>query len=476
MLIRMRLAVLLVLLATVLVGPVRADEARLPSPERIDAAIERGVAWLLEEAKPQGDHGDVGKTALAAFTLHHCGLRETQDGRQAKRLRKTMRWLDRFGHGRRPRREPKAQTYDLALELMLLRVRGRAADRPRMLRLVEELCARQARNGQWWYDGLDAPHIDAGDNSNTQFALLGLGHAQAAGLEVPRATWQRARSWWIGSAGRQGGYGYASGGSPKSAATGSMTAAGIACLALCDAALAEPDADPGRVASRKARTQATAFLARVFSVTKNHGPTVARKKQRQRNAGRGWLHYYLWSVERAMVLAEQEQLGELDWYTAGAARLIETQRKDGSWRQEMPLYATCFALLFLTRAADPPRVFTPTAHDRRRPTPAVTGPSGGTTGPPAGSVADWLVEDLPVGTLAARCRVAGAGCLPPLVAALDAKDRTVRRRAWEALTELLPAARIARADRHPLARGRLALWIRLHAPDLVLRDGRFVEP
>ena len=464
-----------------------AQDDVLPAPEAIDAAIERGVAWLLAEAKPAGHYGDVGKTALAAFTLHHAGLREDAPGRDAARLRKAMRWLERFGHGRGARRDPKAQTYDLSLELMLLRLRGRAADRERMARLSAQLVARQARNGQWWYDGRDLPDLDAGDNSNTQFAVLALGHARAAGLEVPTTTWQRARRWWTGSAGTRGGFGYASGGSAKSAATGSMTAAGIACLALCDAALDEPPTHPERVRARQVQTAALRFLADVFSVKHNHGPTPDRQKQRRRSTGRGWLHYYLWSVERAMVLAGHERLGTRDWYAAGASRLLETQQKDGSWRQEMPLYATCFALLFLTRAADPPRVFTPSAGARRRPTGPVTGPAGGAepgdgeapAGPdtPApGSVTDWLGEALPVGELARRCRLAEPASLAPLVAALDAKDKARRARAWEALVALLPEARTRRADRHPLARGRLALWVRLHAPDLRLVDGRFVEP
>ena len=483
-----RLLVLVPLLLLLAPAPraLQAEDAALPTPERIDAAIERGVAWILDEAKPNGTHGSVGHDALVAFTLHHCGLRADQPGKQAKQFARTLRMLQLKGHARARRPDPKAQTYELALELMLMRVRGREEDREAMQRLATQLCKRQARNGQWWYDGKGAPDIDVGDNSNTQFALLALGHAQAAGLEVPAATWRRARMWWITSARPKGGFGYASGGSAKSAATGSMTAAGIASLAICDAALAEPRSHPDAVRSRVARSRATTFLDDVFSVTRNHGPTPERKKQRQRASGRGWLHYYLWSVERAMVLSEAERLGTRDWYTVGAARLLETQHKDGSWRQEKPLYATCFALLFLTRAADPPRVFTPSAGAKRRPKPTVTGPAedapseGAPTQEaddvPSGTVADWLGEALPVGELARRCRVTGPHTLLPLVDALDAKDKAVRARAWEALSALLPPERIARADRHRLPRGRLALWLRLHAPDLVLRDDRFVAP
>ena len=60
--------------------------------------------------------------------------------------------------------------------------------------------------------------------------------------------------------------------------------------------------------------RALEFLAGVFSPTRNHGPPKRQPGQRQRNSGRGWLHYYLWTVERAMVLAERALLGKRDWY------------------------------------------------------------------------------------------------------------------------------------------------------------------
>ena len=52
----------------------------------------------------------------------------------------------------------------------------------------------------------------------------------------------------------------------------------------------------------------------------------------------------------------------------------------------------------------------------------------------------------------------------------------MRQRCWEALTELLPDERTFRADRHPLARGRLAAWLRKNERFLQLVGGRFVIP
>jgi len=488
--------ILLLAVTLCLLGPpaARAEDAPAPpTPEATDAAIERGVAWLIGEQKGRGTWGPrskaVGPTALAAYALLHAGVAEEDGTRAGKRLGQALQFLERKGPGRGRRADPKVGTYELALMLLLLRSRGRPEDRERMQCLADRLCARQSENGQWWYlpEGRGRPRT--GDNSNAQFAVLALGAAVGEGLSVDPDRLASARRWWLSAAQPSGGFGYSSGGSTKSAATGSMTAAGVACLAILDAALGTEGLPPEAAAVRR---RAVAFLADVFSVRRNHGPAQGRAGQRQRNAGRGWVHYYLWTVERAMVLHGDRRLGTHDWYPEGVAHLLGSQAKDGSWRQEQPVYATCFALLFLSRAADPPRAFTP--HSARPGPPA---PKGPVTGPPkpaapdparplpgaqpspaeaTGTVADWLREDLPPGVLAERCRGLGASSLRGLLRALRARDAQVRQRAFEALRELLPTERTERVDRHPLPRGRLDLWLRLHARDLVLTDGRFALP
>ncbi len=496
-------SILLGLLLLLALFPAAHADPRPPQGPEIDAAIAAGLDWLLEEQKPNGTWGSgkhaLGKTALTVFALLHCGLAEGQGTKASKRLAKALKYLDRQGAGRGRRREADTRTYEASLLLMLLRSRGRAEDRERMQRLADLLCSTQTRNGQWWYDGKGARTRSGGDNSNTQFATLALGQAHGEGLEVPRRRLQLATGWWLRAAGAKGGFGYASGGSPKSASTGSMTAAGIACLAIGRAVLGDGPAPaaghaPTKTPAVRVQERATEFLADVFSVTKNHGPAIDRKQQRQRKGGRGWLHYYLWTVERAMVLSGRKQLGEHDWYAEGARHLLATQRKDGSWRGEHPLYATCFALLFLTRAADRPRAFTPRAEPEEPGVsrgPTVTPPSKPpkpgekaeappTAKPaaavPSGTVLDWLRETLAVGELPRRCRIAGAGSLLPLVRALQHPEAAIRQRAFEALRALLPDERTERVDRHPLPRGRLALWLRLNARHLVLKGERFAEP
>jgi hypothetical protein len=65
--------------------------------------------------------------------------------------------------------------------------------------------------------------------------------------------------------------------------------------------------------------------------------------------------YLLWSVERMAVLYNLKTLGDKDWYLWGAEILLANQGLDGAWAEgkytgKHPVTNTCFALLFLKRA------------------------------------------------------------------------------------------------------------------------------
>jgi hypothetical protein len=414
----------------------------------------------------------LGHVALAAFAMVHAGLSEDGEAAGDRALAKALKVVDRSGRPKGEVAAEKAGTYTTSLLLLLLRDRGRPQDRPRLQALADLLVATQAENGQWSYEGRGpGRRPGAGDNSNAQFAVLALGAAVGEGIDVDRAALERARDWWVRSVQDDGGHGYASGGSLASQSSGSMTAAALCSLAILDAALSvEPRAAARDLALRR--------LGQDFRVDLNFGPVQGSARERQRNAGRGWVHYWLWSLERAMVLSDQARLAARDWYAEGARHLIDTQHDDGSWRAEHPLYATSFALLFLSRAADPPRAFTPPP----RAGGAVTAP-GGAPSPapppplaPPGEVADWLREDLAPDGLRDRCLAAGPASLLGLARALGDPDPVVRRRANEALHALVGPERAEPAARHPLGRRRLELWVRKNVRFLVARDGAFVTP
>jgi squalene cyclase len=81
----------------------------------------------------------------------------------------------------------------------------------------------------------------------------------------------------------------------------------------------------------------------------------------------GWgLGYWLYSLERACMIADVKKLGDIDWYKEGAKILVGEQSDNGGWgntvqynprtrqteKQETGGYVvdTCFALLFLRKA------------------------------------------------------------------------------------------------------------------------------
>lgn len=476
-------------LAIALLAPVGAPARRasaddVPTAEAVDQAIERGVTWLAAEQRADGTWGNrsraVGNTVLAVYALLHAGVYPEVAGTPSRALTRGLAWLARHGPGQGPRRhDAEAGTYETSLLILMERALGRG-DGARVRRLVPLLEASQATNGQWSYAARRGPRgHDAGDNSNTQFAVLALGAAVGEGVEVKADVLRRAWAWWRSAAQTDGGFGYSSGGSRASASIGSMTAAGVSSLAILEAALAGrvPGLADDETPTGEILDAAVQRLAKGFSVKRNFGPSQGRVAERQRHAGRGWIHYFLWSVERAMVLGGHEKLGTTDWYAAGATELLETQARDGSWRGEHPLYATAFALLFLTRAADPPRVFTPPDGAGGPLTaPDAMPPDDEPDAPPPGTVREWLERPLAPDALQAACRLAGAECLGALVRALDHPEATVRQRAHETLLVVLGTERVGRAALHPLARGRLRLWTRVHRRRLILHDGRFILP
>jgi hypothetical protein len=174
-----------------------------------------------------------------------------------------------------------------------------------------------------------------GDNSCTQFAVLGLHAASKCGFRIPRDTWSRCLKEMEARGCGDGGWHY-HGAGPGS--YGSMTCAGVCTVALCRFYLGEKD----YLAHPKVQS-GIAWLAKNFSVKENP------------KSG-SWPLYYLYSVERVGVFAATETIGEHRWYPLGAKHLVDTQHENGSWNAEGDAEkSTSYALLFLTRATAPVR-------------------------------------------------------------------------------------------------------------------------
>jgi hypothetical protein len=197
------------------------------------------------------------------------------------------------------------------------------------------------------------PPGDASDNSNTQFAILGL--LAAARHEVPlERTFALIVHRFHTSQVPDGRWNYHYS-SPAHAADlrPAMTGAGLLGLAVqygLAADHAQPRANPPRI-NDPAVEKGFSYLSQF------NGKQIGWKKPRARNREPINL-YFLWTVERCGVLYHQRQIDGKDWYSWGAELLLDHQRDDGSWNTDgyfapaaiTPTTDSCFALLFLKRA------------------------------------------------------------------------------------------------------------------------------
>jgi hypothetical protein len=303
---------------------------RDPPQAEVDDAVRRGVAWLRREQKRTGVFGaGPGETALALLALRHSGVPADD-----KACRRAAKYLEHS--------LPDGTVYGAALGLLALLEQDLPAHRAKIEKLVGHLAKGQCRNGQWTYAYRASARKKAGDNSNTQIAILALAAARVRRVAVPKECFARLLAFLKETQNEDGGFGYAK--NQRSRSYGSMTAGGAMGLALCAAAgnLERPLPETER---------ALAWLGRGFDPAKNRGAGAAFGKKKGKRSDAFWRHYWLWSVERAAAACGVRRLGAHDWYAEGARYLISKQRDDGSWRDpERSLLATAFALLFFGRS------------------------------------------------------------------------------------------------------------------------------
>lgn len=199
------------------------------------------------------------------------------------------------------------------------------------------------------YDDLDPVErkellkSDAGDNSNTHFAMIGLWIARKHGVPTERTFALVAKRYRTSQDPSAGGWGYSY---PQSGSTHPMTCIGLLGLAIGSALAVDPAA--GRLEQDPAILKSLKFLGR------NVGMPVGHFKDRPKVKEVGGL-YYLWALERIAVLYDIATLDKKDWYRWGAEILIGNQLQDGSWAEggyhgEKPVLNTALAILFLKRA------------------------------------------------------------------------------------------------------------------------------
>jgi len=287
-----------------------------------------GGTWDREDVSPQFRGG---RTALALYALLTVGkgLDDPRLQPNSSELAGPIAWLTDL--------TPEG-TYVAGLQANVMGLLPKnAATKKAMLRAQQLIEHNIQADGSYSYSLSDLtkkPQPSPGDNSNTQFAVLGMWAAQNWGEPVPHDFWITEERYWKAQQCADGSWAYRGNtDTPRFA----MTAAAIASLTLAEdytwtpATVRPPDA--------------TAIERGLAAVANKFDPEHCEV-------------YGLYALERVGLAAGLKRIGPHDWYQQGAKWLSACQQGDGLWH--LPVLdvnegsvSTSFALLFLSRGRNP---------------------------------------------------------------------------------------------------------------------------
>jgi hypothetical protein len=365
----------------------------LPQEEqvKVDQAIIRGVRFLKTTQHNDGtwdeNHG-VGCAALPALVLLECGVPPTDPN-----VKKAAEYV-------RAHCPALTATYDLALAVLFFDLLGESQDRHWIQTLAVRLVAGQNSSGGWTYDCpvlnleeekqlmtalqnigtqsfaewkklnpgpaadllpnvrdkavfLDPDDLKgeftkwAGDNSNSQFAILALWAARRYDIRLERTVALMVKRYRT-TQNQDGGWNYDLTREYSHPPWPTMTCAGLLGLAVGHGLAKEGqttevglDADP---AIAKGFLRASLLIEQPRKGGADHAKVPL-----------GDL-YFLWSVERVAVIYNRKTFEDKDWYGWGEEMLLDHQDENkGNWQNggyygNTPVLDTCFALLFLKQA------------------------------------------------------------------------------------------------------------------------------
>lgn len=319
-----------------------ADPPDAVTAQAIHDAINRGVSFLI----PQVEGGSLaplatdphkqieGRFSLVLLALLHAGL-ATDDHRLSMNGEMMPMLLDRMK--KMPMVDDRP-VYARAMRAMVLAVHNRRADRATLAGDLDYLLTA-SMGGAYDYANPTKAQRETSrwDNSNTQYANLGVWAAADAGLPVPGAYWEELEKHWTSRQLPGGAWTYQASGGPQL----TMTAGGVTSLFVAGDMLAARRAAAG---VDKAPFKPELQRGLDWLATDDNSITPP-----QHHAG-----YGLYGLERAGLASGFKRFGKHDWFRALAAQVIETQGKDGSWDGTDSLRAeTAFRILFLARGRHP---------------------------------------------------------------------------------------------------------------------------
>ena len=326
-----------------------AAEAQVSS-EAVKEAVRKGIAHIRHRQEGDGSwprHGghQGGVTALSLLAMLHAGVPPADPD-----VARGLAALSKIRNERTYVVSLKAQVFAAAYDAAEDDDPNRGGYLEALRAAAAWLAEAQLDNGMWTYTN-PKKRSGRGDNSNTQFALLGLHEAanltvrpDDAPIQVPTPVWDRSRAHFENTQSTDGGWGYRG----RTRGYGSMTAAGVASLYICGLRLHVSGQrqfingeypNCGKYTQNLVLAKGLEWLAKEFSVRENPGK------------GGRWHHYWLYGLERVGMISGKRNLGLHDWYREGAAFLTATQQPDGAWPGDAT--QTPFAALFLAKGNRP---------------------------------------------------------------------------------------------------------------------------
>jgi hypothetical protein len=362
--------------ATIVAFALPATSARAEEPlvKKVRTALDKGIEYLKAQQRDQGggrwswenDQLQLlqpgGSSCLAMLALLTAGT--PPDDPVVKRGLSFIRGL-----------KPQ-HTYVVGLQTMVLAEVGEQRDLFQIQSNVDWLIGAAVTGNRkplgqggklegWSYQ---ANSSSRADNSNSQYALLGLWAGQQAGAKIDKSVWEAIREFYsftqstpsIGPRGQQiAGWHYQNEGRSGGKESLTMTAAGVSGLFI--ASLEAND-------SKQELNDVTGVAAKCGFYPEDDAIARAMRwlAQEFRFTNPPHTFYNVYGIERVGRLSGQRFIGEHDWYREGCELLTGVressglaQKPGGEWQikqqaiDDFPVISTSFALLFLAKGRTP---------------------------------------------------------------------------------------------------------------------------
>jgi hypothetical protein len=312
--------------------------------DQVKKAIDHGRKFLRDEQTAGGDwekdvnsktrHG--GWTSLALLALLNAGENPKSDV-----IQKGLRFLRSV--------EPN-DTYVVGLQTMVFAEAGFVEDRVRIQRNVDWLVKMRVMRGNdlqgWGYP--DRVGNKSADNSNTQYALLGLWAGKSGGATINRAVWESIRDFYVGTQDMSGGWKYIT---SEEKIRFTMSTAGLCGLLIAGQELSSDQ--------QKLQKNGVALNCGIYEENKAVARAMDWFTRNFKLEVPQTTFYNIYGIERAGRLTGQRFFGDHDWYREGCEYLVRGQQDDGSWYHRgqlfdtWPIISTSFSLLFLSKGRTP---------------------------------------------------------------------------------------------------------------------------